>query len=128
MERREHSSNDEAKQFALDAIGTVAMRKHWMAVAWCVEDGRVDLTRCTTFQFPKTGFADALGQLALRLATESQRTSGPPVPDPLPGVALPGLAEKIFERPVEEEEGVFEEDHDEEDDGLSEEAGEGDFE
>ena len=90
-ERKEHASNLEAQQFATEAIVWARDHGSWMSVAWFItEDGKVELGRRTTYQFPKGKFAEALGLLAMDLAEEKQAQ----LPSPLPMARLRPFAEE----------------------------------
>ena len=62
----------------------------WMAAAWTVEDGRIELVGRTTWNFPSGDFLAAVGHLALNLF-EEQRQAGMLPDDPLPMRITPDL-------------------------------------
>ncbi len=56
----------------------------WMAVVWCIEDGKIVMKGLTTSNFPKGDFTKAIELMRKELSKFEKSESDPPIPEPLP--------------------------------------------
>jgi hypothetical protein len=100
VEAIQHNKSNEALMAFGESLQETAQSDAWMAACWRVKDGRIELVRTTTYQFPNGDVIAAVGHLALQLF---EMTKEEKLPDePLPMADLPWLP------PVKETEPVIE--------------------
>ena len=98
-----HDRNSEARNNFTEVFDRTTSGTKWMGAVWVVnEQGKVELTQHTTFQFPTGLFEEALGQLAMALAEEKARLqAGPMLPDePLPDAPVLSKANHVTHCPA----------------------------
>lgn len=80
-----HKVHEAREQFR-DKFDEVSTDDGWMAAVWRVQDGKIELSRMTSWKFPIHDFVAAVHHLTAEMHTEILRVMPKPAgpPDPLP--------------------------------------------
>jgi len=86
-----HSSGRDAKAAFLENLNEYTAGDHWMAAAWRVKDGKIELGNVTIHGFPSGDFTAAVGHLSLRLFDhlKNEQRGNPPEQEPLKRSEMP---------------------------------------
>jgi hypothetical protein len=85
----EHKESSEAFAAFMEALQEVASGDRWLAACWRVKDGKIEIVRATSYEFPNGDMLAAVGHLALQLFEMSKNDLLPD--NPLPMANLPWL-------------------------------------
>ncbi len=69
---QKHKTKEEARDYHQEVFDDVAKGSSWMAAVWQVKDGKIELVKVTTNEFPVGDMLIAVGQLATRLHESRQ--------------------------------------------------------
>ncbi len=102
---RKHDTEEDARECLEDALVKASESGRWMAAVWSAKDGRVEMVRKTTFNFPMNQFLAAAGLLTqdclAELIADGAKANLPVAP--LPRAKSPSMAdekEKIVKFPM----------------------------